>query len=202
DALIAGLPDGRALAAPPPEVRIRALVLPDQAPGAAVAAHAELVTGDLRDPADCSRFCAGATGATLFHTAGVIHPRRVREFYEINLEGTRRLPDAAVTAGVRRVIVVSSNSPCGLNPHPDHRFDETSPYRPYMHYGRSKMLMECAVADVAAAGRIETVVIRAPWFYGPGQPPRQTLFFRMVRDGRAPVVGPGDNLRSMTYLDN
>lgn len=202
EALVAGLPDDPALAAPPPDVRLRAFVLPEQARVPAVAAHAEVVTGDLREPADCARFCAGAAGATLFHTAGIIHPRRVRDFYEVNVDATRRLLDAAVAAGVRRAVVMSSNSPCGLNPHPDHRFDETSPYRPYMHYGRSKMLMERAVAEVAAAGRIEAVVIRAPWFYGPGQPPRQTLFFRMVRDGRAPIVGPGDNLRSMSYVDN
>ena len=54
----------------------------------------------------------------------------------------------------------------------------------------------------AATGKIETVVIRAPWFYGPGQPPRQTLFFRMVRDGKAPIVGRGDNLRSLAYVDD
>ena len=71
-----------------------------------------------------------------------------------------------------------------------------------MHYGRSKMLMEQAVAAVAATGAIEAVVIRAPWFYGPWQPPRQTLFFRMVRDGKAPIVGGGHGLRSMSYIDN
>src|SRR5206468_3377962 len=71
---------------------------------------------------------------------------------------------------------------------------------PYMGYGRSKMQMELAVKD--RAGKIETVVIRAPWFYGPNQPPRQTLFFQMIRDGKAPIVGSGRNLRSMAYVDN
>ncbi|HEY9170718.1 MAG TPA: hypothetical protein VI136_00375, partial [Verrucomicrobiae bacterium] len=52
------------------------------------------------------------------------------------------------------------------------------------------------------ASLIETVLIRAPWFYGPNQPPRQTLFFRMIREGKAPIVGNGQNLRSMAYLDN
>jgi len=52
------------------------------------------------------------------------------------------------------------------------------------------------------AGKIETVIIRAPWFYGPTQPPRQTLFFQMIRDGKAPIVGSGNNLRSMAYVDN
>jgi nucleoside-diphosphate-sugar epimerase len=95
---------------------------------------------------------------------------------------------------------VSSNSPCGCNPHPDHLFDELSPYRPYLNYGRSKMEMERAVK--ARAGKMETVVIRAPWFYGPNQPPRQTLFFKMIRTGKMPIVGNGRNLRSMAYVDN
>jgi nucleoside-diphosphate-sugar epimerase len=51
-------------------------------------------------------------------------------------------------------------------------------------------------------GRLETVIIRPPWFYGPNQPPRQTLFFQMIRDGKAPIVGNGENLRSMGYIEN
>jgi len=157
------------------------------------------MTGDLRNQADCERFVAGATGAVLFHTAGVIHPQRVREFYEVNVHGTQNLLDAARAAGVRRIVAVSSNSPFGVNPRRDHRFDETSPYNPYMNYGRSKMQMELAVK---AATGIEWVIVRAPWFYGPGQPPRQSLFFKMIRDGKAPIVGDGNSPRSMAYVDN
>jgi nucleoside-diphosphate-sugar epimerase len=157
------------------------------------------MTGDLRDPADCARFVAGAKHAVLFHTAGVIHPRRVRDFYDVNVQGTKNLLDAARAAGVRRIVAVSSNSPFGVNPRRDHRFDESSPYNPYMNYGRSKMQMEQAVK---AAPDIETVIVRAPWFYGPGQPPRQSLFFKMIRDGKAPIVGDGMSPRSMAYVDN
>jgi nucleoside-diphosphate-sugar epimerase len=200
-ALVRGLADVEPLRDPDPDLEIRGLVLPGQRPPAGLELpRVELIEGDLRNPADCARLCAGARDALLFHAAGVIHPHRVREFYQVNVEGTRNVLAAAVAAGVRRAVIVSSNSPCGTNPHPDHLFDETSPYRPYMHYGRSKMLMERAVE--AMAGTIETVVIRAPWFYGPWQPPRQTLFFRMVRDGKAPIVGGGTGLRSMTYIDN
>jgi nucleoside-diphosphate-sugar epimerase len=70
-----------------------------------------------------------------------------------------------------------------------------------MSYGKSKMLGEQAVREANGKG-IETVVIRPPWFYGPGQPPRQGLFFTMIKEGRAPLVGPGDNRRSMAYVDN
>jgi nucleoside-diphosphate-sugar epimerase len=162
----------------------------------------EVASGDLRNPIDCERFCGGFEGGTLFHAAGIIHPRRVRDFYRINVSGTKNLLDACLKANVRRAVVVSSNSPCGTNPHPDHLFDEDSPYHPYLNYGRSKMLMEMAVQEARQSGHLQAVIVRAPWFYGPNQPPRQTLFFRMVRDGKAPLVGSGKNLRSMAYIDN
>ena len=49
---------------------------------------------------------------------------------------------------------------------------------------------------------LDAVVIRPPWFYGPWQPARQTTFFAMVRTGRFPVFGRGDQRRSMVYVDN
>lgn len=163
----------------------------------------EVVEDDLSDPRALATFFERAEGAILFHCAGVIHPsRRVRELFDVNVSGTRRLLEEAERAGVRRVVVVSSNSPLGNNPHPLHQFDEASPYHPYMAYGRSKMLMEQVVHEVQARGRMETVIIRPPWFYGPGQPPRQTRFFTMIRDGKMPLLGSGDQRRSMAYIDN
>jgi nucleoside-diphosphate-sugar epimerase len=202
EALTRSLADCDAFRQPPAATRLRCLVLPGQDSSALrqLSKRVEVCEGDVRNPADCERFCADTRGATLFHTAGIIHPKRVSEFYAINVEGTKHLLDAAIRAGVMRAVVMSSNSPCGCNPHPDHLFDELSPYRPYLNYGRSKMQMELAVKE--RAGRLETVIIRAPWFYGPNQPPRQTLFFQMIRDGKAPIGGGGQNLRSMAYVDN
>jgi nucleoside-diphosphate-sugar epimerase len=188
----------------PEKTRIRCLILPgnDAAELRAMGSQLEVVQGDLRNPADCQRFCEGAVGALLIHTAGVIHPRRVREFFEVNVEGTSNLLRSAIAAGVHRAVIVSSNSPTGLNPHAQHLFDESSPYNPYMNYGRSKMQMELGVRQIEQQGGIETVIVRAPWFYGPDQPPRQTMFFTMIRRGKVPIVGCGDNLRSMAYIDN
>jgi nucleoside-diphosphate-sugar epimerase len=184
--------------------RIRCLVLPgqDTAELSKFGERIELVLGDVQNPRDCARFCQGAENAILFHTAGVIHPRRISDFYSVNVRGTINLLDSAIAARVKRAVLVSSNSPCGCNPHPDHLFDELSPYRPYMNYGRSKMQMELAVQERQQAGRLETVLVRPPWFYGPNQPPRQSLFFQMIRQGKAPIVGSGENLRSMGYIDN
>jgi nucleoside-diphosphate-sugar epimerase len=184
--------------------RIRCLVLP----GAATDAlrrrfpDLELVEGDIRDPVAVGRLCAGAADATVFHLAGIIHPSRISDLQEINTVGTRHLLAASASAGVRRVVATSSNSPAGFSRDPSHRFDESAPYAPYMAYGRSKKLMEDDLNAAHAAGVVATTILRPCWFYGPEQPPRQSEFFRMIRAGKAPIVGSGDARRSMSYVDN
>lgn len=163
------------------------------------------VEGDLASGEGLEALYADAKGATVFHVAGIIHPSRGRqEFYDVNVEGTKRMLTAAINAGVRRFIYVSSNSPIGCNnssQEPD-LFDEKSPYNPYMHYGRSKKMAEDLVNAAGRKSNLETVIIRPPWFYGPRQPLRQTTFFSMIKNGKMPIVGSGENLRSMAYVDN
>jgi nucleoside-diphosphate-sugar epimerase/choline dehydrogenase-like flavoprotein len=199
-----GLPGVPQLATPEPNLRVRCLVQPtlDPEPLLEHCAGLDVIVGDVTDPAAVSALCADASGAVLFHIAGVVHPSRPVEFERVNVEGTRLLLRAAAAAGVRRVVAVSSNSPFGFNPHPDHVFDEQAPYRPYMGYGRSKHRMELVVQEAQASGAIETVIIRPPWFYGPHQPARQTQFFKMIKEGRFPILGDGSQKRSMAYVDN
>lgn len=202
-ALGSGLPEVPALASPSGRtVRCLALTAEDRAVIEKEHPSAQTVIGDLNDSRSLAALFEGAEGGTVFHTAGVIHPRRVKEFFTVNAFGTRRVVDEAARARVRRFVHVSSNSPIGCNPTPDHRFDESAPYNPYMGYGRSKKLGEDAVNAAGSAGKLETVIVRPPWFYGPGQPPRQTTFFTMIKEGKMPVVGPGNNCRSMAYVDN
>ena len=203
--LAGGLPGVPGLDAPNPERPIRALALPGQDVSDLkdVSENLTIIEGDLTNAASLAPLFKDAEGATLFHCAGVIHPTRgVKQFFEVNVEGTRNVIDAAEAAGVRRVVHVSSNSPIGCNPSRDVLFDENSPYNPYMNYGKSKKQGEDVVAEATARGKVETVVIRPPWFYGVGQPPRQSLFFTMIKEGKGPIVGDGNAPRSMAYVDN
>jgi nucleoside-diphosphate-sugar epimerase len=202
-ALTRGLPDVAALSAAPP-ARVRCLVVnrDEEKAIAALAPEAECAIGNLRDPVSLVRFAEGADGGVLFHCAGVIHPRRIREFYDVNVEGTHALLDAAARAGIQRFVHVSSNSPFGSHASSEDAFDEESPYHPYRHYGRSKRLAEELVREAGARGAMQVVIARAPWFYGPGGPERQTRFLQMVKRGRVPLVGGGRNVRSMSYVDN
>ena len=203
-ALLHGVPDDPRLVRSSSTAPIHCLVLPgdnvaDLRPWSP---RVQIHEGDVRNAADCAAFLRGAQGAVVFHVAGVIHPRRAADFAAINTRGTAHVLQGAIEAKARRVVVLSSNSPCGCNPHVDHLFDEESPYHPYMGYGRSKMQMELLARESHASERIETVIVRPPWFYGPHQPPRQTEFFRMIRDGKMPIVGSGRNRRSMAYIEN
>jgi nucleoside-diphosphate-sugar epimerase/choline dehydrogenase-like flavoprotein len=205
ECLVGGLPEVPRFAEVPAGRAVRCLVHPDADPTGlfGLGDEVEVVEGDLADPDALRALCEGARGSVLFHVAGLVHPRRfTRDFERVNVEGTRRLLEAAEAAGVRRVVVVSSNSPFGFNPSPDHVFDESSPYRPYQGYGRSKAAQERLVREAQERGRLETVILRPPWFYGPHQPARQTLFFRMIREGRFPILGDGNQKRSMAYVDN
>lgn len=169
---------------------------------AQLATTVEPVVGDLLDPRSLDRLFGGLRGdVDVLHTAGIIHPAKVADFYSVNLDGTKALLDQALAHGARRFVHVSSNSPFGTNPHPGDRFRNDEPYHPYYAYGRSKMDAELAVMAAADSG-LDAVIVRPPWFYGPHQPPRQSTFFTMVRKGLFPVFGAGDQSRSMVYVDN
>jgi nucleoside-diphosphate-sugar epimerase len=71
-----------------------------------------------------------------------------------------------------------------------------------MGYGASKWEAEQIVFRWQARGDVDAVVIRAPWFYGPNQPARQSQWFRALRRGRFPMLGDGTQQRSMVYTDH
>lgn len=185
--------------------RVRGLVLggDDAAFLELLGPQVEVVVGDVRDPDALDRLFEGAGDADVFHTAAVIHPRRrTRELFDTNVGGTELVLDQARRVGVRRLVHVSSNSPFGVNPDPASAFTEDDPYRPWLAYGESKQEAEALVVRAAERGDVHSVIVRAPWFYGPYQPARQTRFLRAVRRGRFPVVGDGRQRRSMVYVGN
>lgn len=185
---------------------IRALVR-EQREAAAIATAwpaVRAVVGDVTRPATLEPLFEGLDGSVVdvLHGAGLIHPhRRTEELFAVNTEGTRTMLRMAERVGARRFVYVSSNSPFGVNSHSGDRFRNDEPYDPYYAYGRSKMDAELAVLDAVERG-LDAVIVRPPWFYGPNQPPRQTTFFKLVRTGRFPVFGAGDQMRSMVYVGN
>ena len=161
-----------------------------------------IIEGDLLDKDSVKKFLNNSNGALLFHLAGVIHPKRVKEFFDTNVLGTKNLLETAMKNKIKKAVIMSSNSPFGTNYNKEVLFDENSIYNPYMNYGKSKMQMENLANQFYKSGKINLVIIRSPWFYGPFQPKRQKLFFDMIKKGKVPITGDGNNIRSMAYTEN
>lgn len=162
--------------------------------------------GDVRDIKALESFLKNAEGEIIVHLCGIIHPKlKTADFFDINYLGTKHILQISKRIGARKVILMSSNSPIGCNRSSDSDdiFTEKSDFNPYMKYGESKYLMEKFARDfISHYDNPKITIIRAPWFYGPNQPERQTLFFRLIKEGRFPIIGNGENKRSMVYTDN
>lgn len=201
-ALLHGLTDGGRWSRPG---RIRAVVhrAADVLPTHRISPQIEVVVADIARPATLRQVFEDLDPSCfdVIHTAGVIHPPDVATFDAVNAKGTAHVAEAALAAGARRMVHVSSNSPFGTNPIPSEYFRRDEPYTPYLGYGRSKMDAELAVRDAGERG-LDAVIVRPPWFYGPHQPARQTTFFTLIRTGRFPIVGDGRQRRSMVYVDH
>ena len=127
-------------------------------------------------------------------------PDPLAEYRRTNVEGSLRLAQQAVLAGVRRLVFVSSIKVNGeWNTKP---FTEDDAPRPEDAYGVSKREAEQALARVAAGTGLELVVLRPPLVYGP----RVTGNFLRLMDlvaRRMPLpLSSIDNRRSLIYVGN
>ncbi len=149
--------------------RVRCLVRKDVS-SAALQSYAEqgiqTVLGDLRDGESLRLAVEGVD--VVLHCAGVIHVDRIEDYYAVNTQGTRNLAAAAVRAGVRRFVYVSTNAAGGRSDRADQPVLESSAGKPLSHYGRSKLLGERWLFE--SSGPMEGVVLRPCMFYGPPVP--------------------------------
>lgn len=122
------------------------------------------------------------------------------EFMRVNADGTARLVTAAVSAGVKRFIYVSSVKVLG-DESGDLPFTSASVPRPRDSYAESKLAGEQASRS-NAAGRMEVAVVRPPLVYGPTV---RANFLRLLRwvDRQLPLpFGAVDNRRSLVNVWN
>ncbi len=124
----------------------------------------DAVRGDLLEEADLARALEGVE--TIAHLASKHVDHDGSGFERINVEGTRSLCRAAASAGVSRVIYLSS---VGVYGHGSHtQADETTPLSPDTPFSRSKAAAEKIVLDHARDGDFQGVVLRHRFVYGDG----------------------------------
>ena len=123
-------------------------------------------------------------------------------FFSVNAGGTRRLLDAALDAGARRFVHLSSLAVHRFVGHVD--ADESTPANQRHHaYGASKAEAEHLVRAVGAAGRLQTVVVR-PGFviFGPKDTTSFVHMAPLLSKGRWSHVDGGRHLMCYSYVDN
>jgi UDP-glucose 4-epimerase len=129
----------------------------------AVAPAARFYLGDIGKPNVLKQIFAENDIEAIIHFAGsIIVPESIAEplnYYENNTENTRRLLQAAVKAGIDKVIFSSTAAVYGL---PDKPLPvrEDSPLRPESPYGQSKLMSEMMLRDTARAYGLCYVALR------------------------------------------
>ena len=155
-----------------------------------------------RDVPDLAAQIAGHD--TVFHVAakaGVWGERA--DFFSINVDGTRRILEAAQAAGVRRFIYTSSPSAVWSGADEDGLSEADCPYpTEYLaFYPESKATAERLV--LAASGpTIATTALRPHLIWGPRDPHLVPRLLDRGRAGKLKIVGEGKNRVGITYVDN
>jgi nucleoside-diphosphate-sugar epimerase len=79
---------------------------------------------------------------------------------------------------------------------------ENGPDRPYTDYGKSKWKAEQIVKKFQNEKKLQTIILRPCWFYGPNPGPIMIELINRIKNGRPPIFGDGSNLRTMSYIEN
>jgi len=159
-----------------------------------------VVGGSTGDPAGWADAIAGAD--VVIHTAAIVSNAATRDqAWAVNVLGTRRVIDAAVSHGVGRFVHLSSVAAYGFD-FPD-GVDEAYPVRVNgFSYTDTKVNSEAVVLAAHAAGEIATTIIRPTDVYGPESNPWVILPLQMINAGRVILPTRGLGVFSPVYIDN
>jgi nucleoside-diphosphate-sugar epimerase len=144
---------------------------------------------------------------TLVHCAARAHVTHERatdpaaEFARVNVEGTANLARQAASAGVRRMVYISSIGVNGsrtfVTP-----FSAEDKAAPASAYAMSKYHAELALQSISYGTGLEFVVIRPPLIHGPGAKGNFDLLIKWINSGWPLPLGAVRNKRSFVGIDN
>ena len=178
---------------------VKALVRPESITPELRSSGAEIVSGVLGSADDAARLVDGCDAvmhvAAVYRTAG--HPDAY--YREVNVEGTRRLLEAAAHAGVRRFVHTSTVGVHGDVKQPP--ATEDAPIAPSDIYQQTKAEADALAREFGRTRNLEVAIVRPGAIYGPGET-RLLKVFRSIARGRYAVVGTGAPHYHLVYIDD
>ncbi len=112
------------------------------------------------------------------------------------------LARAAIAAGVRRFVQISSIRAMAAATRPGAPLRAADPALPVDPYGQAKLAIEEALAVAARASGLDLVILRPPLVHGPGVKGNLRALIGLVASGLPLPFAGSDNRRSLIFLDN
>jgi nucleoside-diphosphate-sugar epimerase len=143
----------------------------------------------------------------VIHLAARVHVMKddstnpLEKYRSVNLRGTESLARAAATAGVRRLVFVSTAKVNGEST-TSAAFSEEDVPAPQDPYGLSKWEAEEALRGIASANELEVAIIRPPLVYGPGVRANFLRLMKLVARGIPLPLPETLNRRSLVGVEN
>lgn len=135
----------------------------------------------------------------------IMHDKSVdplAEFRRVNTQGTIRLAQCAMKAGVRRLVNASSIGVNGSSTKGNEVFADHDKPDPHNPYSVSKWEAEQALQRIALQGQIEVVTVRPPLIYGPGVGGNFLRLLGAVYRGIPLPLWATKNSRDLLYVGN
>jgi nucleoside-diphosphate-sugar epimerase len=177
---------------------VRAMVRREAAGEPLRALGAEIVLGDVTQPATLAPAVAGVD--VVFHLAGLVKALHSEELFRVNEEGAGNVARAcSQLANPPVLVLVSSLAAAGPAPNGQPR-TESDPIEPVSNYGRSKRAGEMAAAEFAA--EVPLTVVRPPVVFGEGDMNTCLLFQPIARHGVHAVPGLKPRKVSLIHADD
>jgi nucleoside-diphosphate-sugar epimerase len=162
-------------------------------------AGAAIELGSITDKRLVDKLVKGCE--VVYHLAAAFRQLNVpqRYYWSVNVEGTKQLLDAAHRFRSRKFIYCSTQGVHGHIKTPPG--NEKSPIAPEDYYQLTKYEGEKVVREYVDKG-LDAVTIRPTAIYGPGDPERFLMLFRMVKRQSFLMFGNGRTFYHPVYIDN
>jgi 2-alkyl-3-oxoalkanoate reductase len=165
----------------------------------ALGGNLTIATADIVDTAALTQAMQGSS--IVVHAAGAVDPHAKREdIMRTNVDGTKAALDAAIAAGAKQFIHISSLSVI-TGQEDQFDVDESAPLRYCGEaYADSKVDAEKAVQ--AKASQIPTTILRPGFIYGPGERAWMPRLLNNLRNGKVMLIDGGLRATNVIYVEN
>lgn len=180
--------------------RVRVLALPGEDAIWLEHRGAEVCRSDIRDAGSLAALPRGADA--VLHLAAMMDVwRPLGDYRAVNVTGTENVARAALAAGVRRFVHMSSSSVYGMGH--GRPVDESFPLAPFRDpYPVTKAEGDLAIQRLIRERKLPAVIIRPDQIFGPGDHLHFGAMADRLRAGRGILVGKGGNFMPFVYVDD